>query len=85
MLKSGVKEDHIIKIALDDRANKKFRNPDTLCDFVHNSIKDKDMYYILLDEVQYVSEFEDVLNSFLHIENADTFVTGSSANFFQRT
>ena len=47
-------------------------------------ILDKDMYYILLDEVQFVNEFEDVLNSFLHIENEDTYVTGSNAKFLSK-
>lgn len=84
LLSAGVTEDHIIKIALDDRQNKKYRDPDVLCEYVHNFIKDKDMYYILLDEVQLVNEFEDVLNSFLHIENADTFVTGSNAKFLSK-
>lgn len=84
LLESGVKEDHIIKIELDDRQNKKYRNPDVLCDYVHSCIKDKDMYYIILDEVQFVAEFEDVLNSFLHIENADTYVTGSNAKFLSK-
>ena len=84
LLSTGVKEDHIIKIALDDRMNKKFRNPDYLCDYVHNSIKDSDMYYILLDEVQMLNAFEDVLNSFLHIKNADTYVTGSNAKFLSK-
>lgn len=84
LIESGVTKDHIIKIALDDRLNKKYRNPDALCDYVHSCIKDNDMYYILLDEVQYVDEFEDVLNSFLHIENADTYVTGSNAKFLSK-
>ncbi|MBQ3518666.1 MAG: ATP-binding protein [Clostridia bacterium] len=84
LLSVGVSEDHILKIALDDRRNKKFRNPDYLCDYVHDYIKDGDMYYILLDEVQLVPEFEDVLNSFLHIKNADTFVTGSNAKFLSK-
>ena len=84
LLSEGVKEDHILKIALDDRRNKKFRDPDYLCDYVHDYIKDSDMYYILLDEVQLVPEFEDVLNSFLHIKNADTFVTGSNAKFLSK-
>ena len=84
LLESGIKEDHIIKIALDDRRNKKLRDPDILCDYVHNLIKDKNMYYILLDEVQFVLEFEDVLNSFLHIENVDTYVTGSNAKFLSK-
>ena len=84
LLSTGVKEDHIIKIALDDRINKKFRDPDYLCDYVHNFVKDNDMYYILLDEVQMLDEFEDVLNSFLHMKNVDTYVTGSNAKFLSK-
>ncbi len=84
LIESGVKDDHIIKIALDDRQNKIYRDPDYLCDYVHEYIKDNDMYYILLDEVQFVDEFEDVLNSFLHIANADTYVTGSNAKFLSK-
>lgn len=81
---NGVSEDHIIRMALDDRMNKQYRNPDVLCNYVRQRIKDKQQYYILLDEVQFVSEFEDVLNSFLHIENADTYVTGSNAKFLSK-
>ncbi len=84
LISSGVKEDHIIKIAFDDRTNKKYRDPDYLCEYVHDFIKDDDMYYILLDEVQMLEEFEDVLNSFLHIKNADTYVTGSNAKFLSK-
>ena len=84
LLESGVEKEHIIKIALDDRRNKKYRNPDVLCEYVHNEIKDEQMYYILLDEVQMVEEFEDVLNSFLHIKNADVYVTGSNAKFLSK-
>ena len=84
LLSVGIMNDHIIKIALDDRKNKKYRDPDSLCDFIHDSIKDDKMYYILLDEVQLVPEFEDVLNSFLHIKNADTYVTGSNAKFLSK-
>lgn len=84
LLESGVDEDHIIRIALDDRLNKKYRDPDVLCEYVHNVVKDEETYYILLDEVQMVSEFEDVLNSFLHIKNADTYVTGSNAKFLSK-
>ena len=84
LLDSGVSDDHIIKIALDDRINKKYRDPDVLCGYVSSLIKDKGMYYILLDEVQLVNEFEDVLNSFLHIPNADTYVTGSNAKFLSK-
>lgn len=80
----GVEDSHIIKLALDDRKNKKYRDPDVLCDFIHEQIIDDKQYYILLDEVQFVSEFEDVLNSFLHIKNADTYVTGSNAKFLSK-
>lgn len=80
----GIEDSHIIKLALDDRKNKKYRDPDVLCDFVHEQIMDEKQYYILLDEVQFVSEFEDVLNSFLHIKNADTYVTGSNAKFLSK-
>lgn len=84
LLASGVDKEHIIKIALDDRINKKYRDPDVLCEYVHNEIKDEQMYYILLDEVQMVEEFEDVLNSFLHIKNADVYVTGSNAKYLSK-
>lgn len=84
LIKSGVDKEHIIKMALDDRMNKKYRNPDALCEYVHNAVKDEKMYYVLLDEVQMVSEFEDVLNSFLHLKNVDTYVTGSNAKFLSK-
>lgn len=84
LLQEGVEKNHIIAIALDDRMNKKYRDPDALCSYVHDQIKDEKMYYVLLDEVQMVDEFEDVLNSFLHIENVDTYVTGSNAKFLSK-
>ena len=84
LISHGIDENHIIKIALDDRANKKLRDPDILCDYVHQKVSDNLQYYILLDEIQFVSEFEDVLNSFLHIPNADTYVTGSNAKFLSK-
>ena len=82
--KQGISRDHIIKLALDDRANIEFRNPDRLYQYVRQSVKDDSMYYVLLDEVQLVPEFEDVLNSFLHIRNVDTYVTGSNAKFLSK-
>ena len=81
LLESGVAEDHIIEVALDDRSNKVLRDPDAMLEFIKNSIQDKDDYYIILDEVQYLDEFEDVLNSLLHIRNADVYVTGSNSKF----
>ena len=84
LLKNGVQEDHVIHIALDNFANREFRNPDALYRYVKSRIADDKMYYILLDEVQMVSEFEDVLNGFLHIPNADSYVTGSNAKFLSK-
>lgn len=81
LLDSGVPEDHIIEIALDDRSNKELRDPDAILKFIKESIKDREDYYIILDEVQYLDEFEDVLNSLLHIRNADVYVTGSNSKF----
>ena len=76
-----VSESHIIKIALDDRSNKKLRDPDELLDYIKQQIIDKEIYYVLLDEIQLVYEFEDVLNSLLHIFNIDVYVTGSNSKF----
>ena len=81
LLEKGVREDHIIEIALDDRSNKELRDPDNMLSFVKERIVDRDTYYIILDEVQLLSEFEDVLNSFMHIRNADVYVTGSNSKF----
>ena len=81
LLNEGVDEAHIIEIALDDRANKELRNPDNMLEYVKGKITDKDTYYIILDEVQLLEEFEDVLNSFLRIKNADVYVTGSNSKF----
>lgn len=81
LLEEGVEEDHIIEVALDDRSNKELRDPDNMLKFVKERIVDKETYYIILDEVQLLDEFEDVLNSFLHIRNADIYVTGSNSKF----
>ena len=82
--KEGVDDKHIIKINLEDRRNKELRNPDTLLKHIDSLLIDEKMYYILLDEVQIVSEFEDVLNSYLHVPNADVYVTGSNAKFLSK-
>ena len=81
MLAEGVKEDHIIHKALDDYEKKQYRNPDNCYQYVKSSIKDDEMYYLLLDEVQMMDSFEDVLNGFLHIKNLDVYVTGSNSKF----
>ena len=77
----GIADDHIIQIALDDRTNKELRDPDNLLKYIKEQITDKDLYYIILDEIQMVDEFTDVLNSLLHISNADVYVTGSNSHF----
>lgn len=81
LIEKGVAEDHIIEVALDDRSNKELRDPDQMLAYLKTGIKDKETYYIILDEVQLLSEFEDVLNSLLHIRNADVYVTGSNSKF----
>lgn len=81
LLESGVKESHIIKIDLDDIENSKYLNPKELNDFVKSQIKDNETYYILIDEIQKVDNFEAVLNGFLHKRNLDVYVTGSNSKF----
>jgi predicted AAA+ superfamily ATPase len=80
----GVDVQHIIKVDLEDRRNKALRNPDELLAFIDTKIVDEQMYYLLLDEVQLVKEFEDVLNSFLKTGNIDVYVTGSNAKFLSK-
>lgn len=84
LLERGIHEDHIIKVNLEDRRNKKLRNPDALLEHIDKLMTDAEKYYILLDEVQLVSEFEDVLNSYLGVPNAEVYVTGSNAKFLSR-
>ena len=84
LLGQGVQEDHIIEVNLEDRRNKRLRNPDTLLEYIDSRMTDTEMYYILLDEIQLVPEFEDVLNSYLHVKNAEVYVTGSNAKFLSK-
>lgn len=84
LIESGVSEDHIIMIELDQRRNREFRDPDVILDYIDSLIKDDEQYYILLDEVQMLKEFEEVLNSLLHIQNADVYVTGSNSKFLSK-
>lgn len=80
----GVDDEHIIKVNLESRRNQRLRNPDVLMEYIDSRMKDSKMYYILLDEVQMVDEFEDVLNSYLGTPNADVYVTGSNAKFLSK-
>ncbi len=81
LIQSGVKEDHIIKLELDKEENKKYHDPDELNEYIKSKIKDKNVYYILLDEIQLVKDFESVLNGFLYEKNLDVYVTGSNSKF----
>ena len=82
LIETGVDEGHIVEIALDDRANKAFRDPDVLLAHLRTRIASDGLpTYVILDEVQMVNEFEDVLNSLLHIDGADVYVSGSNSEF----
>lgn len=80
----GVDDAHIIQVDLEDRLNMKLRNPDVLLEHIYSHILDDGNHYVLLDEVQMVPEFEDVLNSFLKKKNVDVYVTGSNAKFLSK-
>ena len=80
----GIDDAHILKVNLEDRLNKQLRDPDVLLNHIYSHILDDGHFYVLLDEVQMVPEFEDVLNSFLDKENVDVFVTGSNAKFLSK-
>ena len=80
----GVDNDHIVKIDLEDRRNKPLRDPDALLEYIDTKMIDSQMYYILLDEIQHVKEFEDVLNSYLKSDNAEVYVTGSNSKFLSK-
>ncbi len=84
LTEQGVDEKHIIGIQLEDRANKELRNPDRCLEYVRSRIEDQAQYYLLIDEVQMMDEFEDVLNSCLLIKNLDTYVTGSNSRFLSK-
>lgn len=84
LLEHGVTALHIITIELDQRKNKKYRDPDTILDYIESLIEDDEQYYIMLDEVQMLQELEEVLNSLLHIRNADIYVTGSNSKFLSK-
>lgn len=81
LLEQGVKDDHIIALALDDYENKQYQDADILYKYIRSKIVDSGPFYILLDEIQLVKGFEAVLNGFLHIKGADVYVTGSNSRF----
>lgn len=81
LISIGIDNEHIVKIALDDIESANLREAQTLYHYIKSRITDDGMYYILLDEVQLVPRFEEVLNSLLRIDNADVYVTGSNSKF----
>ena len=84
LTESGVTDDHIIEIPFDSFENKKYRDPEILYPYVREQIADDGLYYILLDEVQLLGEFESVLNGFMRMKNVDVYVTGSNARFLSK-
>ena len=81
LLGEGIRKDHVLIIDLEDRRNKAFRNPDYLLDWVDAQMKNEEQYYIIIDEVQRVDEFVDMLGTLVGKENADVYVTGSNSHF----
>ncbi|MCI9063548.1 MAG: ATP-binding protein, partial [Clostridia bacterium] len=81
LISDGVKEDHIIKLDLDDIKNMKYLDPEELDKYVDEHTVDNKMHYVLIDEIQKVDNFEAVLNGFLHRRNLDVYVTGSNSKF----
>ena len=84
LVNEGVNENHIIEIAFDSFENKKYRDPEVLFPYLMEKIADKEMYYVLLDEVQMLDDFESVLNSLGRKKNVDVYVTGSNAKFLSK-
>ena len=82
LISEGVSENHIIEIHLDSFNHKKYRKAENLFEYVESQSKqDSQMFYVMIDEVQMLEDFVDVLNGFLHINNLDVYVTGSNAKF----
>ena len=81
LLKDGVSQDHIIKISTEGIANKKFLDPEYTYQYIHGLMNDDDTYYIIIDEVQMMRDFPDVLSGLMILKNADVYVTGSNSKF----
>ena len=84
LISKGIKEDHIVRVALDDLMNEELREPHALLRHIRERIQAEGMYYVLLDEIQLVPNFYEVLNSLLHVQNADVYVTGSNSKFLSK-
>lgn len=81
LLDRDVPQDHIIAIALDGIENEQLREPHALYKYIKSLLVDEEQYYVLLDEIQFVDRFHEVLNSLLRMENVDIYVTGSNSRF----
>lgn len=84
LVNEGVAENHIIEIAFDSFENKRYRDPEVLFPYIMEKMSDERMYYVLLDEVQMLDDFESVLNSLGRKQNVDVYVTGSNAKFLSK-
>lgn len=84
LLDNDIGSNHIIKIVLDNYDNRQYRNPEVILNYIKGQITDSGSYYIILDEVQLLDDFVDVLNSLLHIKNVDVYVTGSNSKFLSK-
>lgn len=84
LLEEGVAQDHILEFAFDSFENKRFRDPELFYPYLKEQIRDTDSYYVLLDEVQLLEDFESVLNSLARLKNVDVYVTGSNAKFLSK-
>ena len=85
LIEKGVEENHIIELSLDDLRNKKLRNPETLLEYIDSNLQnDKKTTYIILDEVQFVEDFVEVLLSLLHTPFVDVYVSGSNSKFLSK-
>lgn len=84
LIAQGVAQSHIISRELDRYENRAFRDPDVVLEYIHSCIKEEGMYYLLMDEVQMLSDFEEVLNSLMHNDSLDIYVTGSNSKFLSK-
>lgn len=84
LIAQGVAQSHIISIELGRYENRAFRDPDVVLEYIHSCIKEEGMYYLLIDEVQMLSDFEEVLNSLMHNDSLDIYVTGSNSKFLSK-
>ena len=81
LIREGIADDHIITYKLDNIKNRKLRDPEILYDTIEKQIVDTDRYFVFLDEVQFVTDFSELVNSLNQIENVDLYVTGSNSRF----